>query len=548
MKLRRTRPLSPANELKRLLGTTAFSALSTRFPDFEIRSYQTLACKQVVATLRAAKNPLLLLDPGLGKTLVSQCSFLAYTRTINKSDAGPKCKGLVLVPSRLLRDQHARAASWFDTLDNVLNIDHSASRFPVRLRNAFSTASWIISTPKRLENALRRDYLLRKQLKQIHVCVVDEFDAQAAEDIDEDGEPIGRFSKAAEQLIGELKNSGTLFFCMSATQRTAAAAWLEAFELEQVAVPAELVGEYAAFVQLHPVRILDEVAVTADAAIDLVIIDTLRKIRKALTDEFLVNPEIDPDNLERQAARILAGERSTLYIPSLGMRVDVHHYPNLLALLARFMRANAERIFLYEGRLAEVLVDTYEKRARTEDGESVKVVSVSQVEYQVAPQRTNKITMLTGLINARRKEHGLVLVRHTDVNKFICGVLTEAGIVNVGMTGEMSDDKRRRALESFEKGTAHVLVINRQMGGRGFDLPTARFALFLSPKRSEETMWQEMLRIRSSRRDPKDVYVMYFDRTRETMKCDAFVEGARSRVNRYHITESIRAQRSRVTT
>jgi superfamily II DNA or RNA helicase len=99
----------------------------------------------------------------------------------------------------------------------------------------------------------------------------------------------------------------------------------------------------------------------------------------------------------------------------------------------------------------------------------------------------------------------------------------------------MSDVDRRSSLEKFEKGLAKVLIVNRQVGGRGFDLPIARFAIFLSPKRSEETMWQEMLRIRSSHRDSKDVFILYFTQTKEEEKISALVESMNSNKDRYDL-------------
>jgi len=517
--------------LRDLIGDAGYKSLLSGFPQFKFLSYQVLACELTVRRLEAGKNALLLLDPGLGKTLVSQLSFLSLRHKACSCGR----KALVLVPSRLLRDQHARAASWFQRDIGVLNLDPDAARFPGALRRSFEGSSWIVTTPKRFENALKRDYLLRKACRNISLCVVDEFDAQAAEDVDEDGEPIGRLSKAAQGLVAELTENRAAFLCMSATVRTAAEPWLKTFNLERIRVPKKLVGDFAAYVRLCTVAVRDDEAIQADRMIDIVVIDTLRKIRQILTGEFLVNPDIDPDHLRRQASKVLEGSRHHLFFPELGIKEWVAPLSRMWNLLARFLRAHAERLALYEGRLASIEMKTYERKAETDDGKRVKVTSVREVSYTSRPTPNRKLANLVRILRKQAGKKGLVLVRNSDVNEFVSNLLTDNKIRNSRITGEMSDDVRRKALIDFESKNCNILIVNRQLGGRGFDLPLAKFAVFLSPKRSEETMWQEMLRIRSRRDKPKPVYIMHFANTREEEKWDSFKEAVSHRLDRYEL-------------
>lgn len=86
---------------------------------------------------------------------------------------------------------------------------------------------------------------------------------------------------------------------MSATKRQAAQRWLDSFDLEEVSIPNKTIEEYQAFVRVQPVSVLDPVVSKYDSIISLVTIDTMRKIREMLTGEFLIDPEIDPENLVR---------------------------------------------------------------------------------------------------------------------------------------------------------------------------------------------------------------------------------------------------------
>ena len=157
------------------------------------------------------------------------------------------------------------------------------------------------------------------------------------------------------------------------------------------------------------------------------------------------------------------------------------------------------------------------------------------MSYTSRPTPNRKLANLVRILRKEAGKKGLVLVRNSDVNEFVSNLLTDNKIRNSRITGEMSDDVRRKALIDFESKNCNILIVNRQLGGRGFDLPLAKFAVFLSPKRSEETMWQEMLRIRSRRNKPKPVYIMHFANTREEEKWDSFKDAVSHRLDRYEL-------------
>jgi len=324
---------------------------------------------------------------------------------------------------------------------------------------------------------------------------------------------------------------------MSATQRAASAPWLEMFTMDRVDLPTDLLQQYSAYARVTLTAVKDKKVIQSDEIISLVVLDTLRKIRHKLTGDFLTDPEIDPKRLYQQASRVFAGKRHKIYFPDpVGTHIDVIANSEIMPLLGRFLQAYAERLALYEGRMAQVFFKTYQRKARLNETDAlVDVESVSEVSYSNSPTANGKITALCSILSERRNERSLVLTRNTDVNHFISRILNKYGMVTASITGAMSDGIRRESLERFEKGEAKVLIVNRQIGGRGFDLPIARFAVFLSPKRSEETMWQEMLRIRSSHIDPKDVYILYFSQTKEEEKTLSLVEGMRNLNQRYEI-------------
>ena len=517
-----------------LIGAEAVAHVESSFAGFETRSYQVLVLEKLLRVARAGENPLLILDPGLGKTFVSQALFLALQR--RDSSRWTRC--LVLAPSRLLRDQHLRAAWRLRPLLRPTMVDHACAGRPCLLRTSVERSNWVVTTPKLIANAMSRDYRLRRLIRETSFCVVDEFDAQAAEDTDWFGEPIGRLSQAAGGLVRELKVSGVPFLCMSATRRDTSSAWLDEFDLREVTVSSKSIGQYRAFAKVIPVRIDDPVVSLWDSELDLVVKDTLRKVRERVTGEFTLDPGIDPASFGRQAAQVLRGQRTHLYLKGdLNVNVSIKGDGILVALLGRYMEAQAFRLSLYEGRLLSVAVARCERFAQVEPGSDklVPVDSVTGVSYVTGPHNTGKTEFLAGLLEARGGEQALILPRFVDINEHISKVLEARGHSVSSMHGQKSDSNNREELDRFLKALSSVLVVNRQMGGRGFDLPSARFACFLSPKRSEETMWQEMLRIRSTVSRPKDVYVLYYGATREESKLDALVSDIGGHPDRYEL-------------
>lgn len=520
--------------LVRLVGKDACDNLCRRFPGFQPRAYQAVAARKAVKAVRSGNNALLLLDPGLGKTLVAQVVFLTLRRR-----ARPRpFKALVLVPSRLLRDQHARAASWLVGDVRSLNLDASMARVPTRFREAFRSADWVVSTPRRLWNALDRDYQLRRLLRQIDLCVVDEFDAQAAEDMDAEGEPVGRLSQAATDLVDELARNGATFLCMSATTRAASREWFSRLKLSVLTVPEDLIGDHAAFARIVVQGVDDARASMLDKDLSLIILDTLRLIREAATGEFLEDPELDADSLIRQGSFVLLGRRHHIYLgPPLRRRIPADD--QIRAYLGRLLKASSNRLALYEGRLEAVSMETYERYVRDPVTlEHQKINCVKNIEYQRGVSPSRKLATLVEIVKTKLYgTRGLVLVRNTDVNAFVTSRLRLEGLQVARMVGEMSDDERRRELREFENERCDTLVVNRGLGGRGFDLPKAQYAVFMSPKRSEETMWQELLRIRSTLRNPKEAVVLYYSESKEAEKMAMFANRARTMRDRYDVVE-----------
>jgi hypothetical protein len=129
--------------------------------------------------------------------------------------------------------------------------------------------------------------------------------------------------------------------------------------------------------------------------------------------------------------------------------------------------------------------------------------------------RTGK---LTSLVAAIKKKSGLVLTRYIFSAIAAANMLNSKGIHALQADGQMRAVEADRYARQFRAGDAPVLVITRDLGGRGLDFPSAETAVLISPRSNYQAVAQELARIRSRRGAPKTATVLYYEDTTESSK------------------------------
>jgi superfamily II DNA/RNA helicase len=108
----------------------------------------------------------------------------------------------------------------------------------------------------------------------------------------------------------------------------------------------------------------------------------------------------------------------------------------------------------------------------------------------------------------------------------------KSGVPTAKLHGEMFDRQRDKALHEFRSGGTNVLLMTRDTGKRGLDLPQALAAVFYSPKASESSTFQEASLIRSTTSQVKECRILYYGKTDERGKLQRLVEQILSRIDR----------------
>jgi|GEM_PF-5820646 len=468
-----------------ILWETLGSAIYNQFlmAGFEERSYQTSSALSLADSIASGRNAILQLPPGVGKTLVAQLAMALNQQRLNNK------KQLMVVPTTLLVDQHLHAASWLKPHLTVSKVSPEQAQHPSAIRYLARSADVLVSTPKLLWNALSGDILPFEYLDEVCVCFVDEYDEFVKHD-----EDSLRIHADFDALFKALSRRGTLFVGLSAAMPMSdarAAYWRAQLRADLCAPTGADVGPYLPALNVHFCSSLDPRVTDEDGRITDTISKALKEAEKQLSEQARADVELDLSKLLPILASIVAGKKRVV----------------------RFSGLNLVITSAVRDQFAKIQGQLHERLKLFEDASGVVDVGTSV-----------KAEALTCLIQKRGSDLGLVMMRYIDPGEAIRQRLVSCGVECRMVHGQLDPETRSSYLDSLIGDEEGVLVLTRNLGGRGFDFPQANYAIFYSPKEDESVMWQEMLRIRSCRRNVKDVYVLYYTGTTERDKAQALYE------------------------
>jgi superfamily II DNA or RNA helicase len=115
----------------------------------------------------------------------------------------------------------------------------------------------------------------------------------------------------------------------------------------------------------------------------------------------------------------------------------------------------------------------------------------------------------------------LLLARFRDTAQTLEWSADATGVTVFRADGSMKRSDIGYAMNQFRAMSADaqgVLVITRELGGRGLDFPSAARIVVASPRSSYQAVAQELARIRSRKSMPKSAVITYFADTEEQAK------------------------------
>ncbi len=150
--------------------------------------------------------------------------------------------------------------------------------------------------------------------------------------------------------------------------------------------------------------------------------------------------------------------------------LDMGFMPDLKRIIAK-LPAKRQSLF-FSATLAPSIVELTEKLLHNPISVDVtpKTRSVDRIEQRlVTVPRKGKQGLLTQILSGREVESAIVFTKTKRTANFVAEKLNKAGLKSVAIHGNKSQNARQRALDSFRKGFAKVMVAT-DVAARGIDI------------------------------------------------------------------------------
>lgn len=159
------------------------------------------------------------------------------------------------------------------------------------------------------------------------------------------------------------------------------------------------------------------------------------------------------------------------------------------------------------------------KQAGGEYGDSARAILALHSERLQLFEGTQddglKYSLTAELVGAAS---ALVLCRYIASAAVVHHHLSDLGIRAALAHGELPAAEADRRIRLLREGAVQVLVMTRDLGGRGLDFPEVSTAVLVSPRANYQAVAQELARIRSRRENPKITSVLFYQGTTEAPK------------------------------
>lgn len=499
---------------------------------YEERGYQTTAAHKSAEALLGGNNAVLTLPTGTGKTLICGMTAVLY---LNER---PDARVLFTAPRKTLIAQLRDRSRWLGPTASTALVGVDPRDNDQRVIAAFDYAKLLFGMPEYLANRLASGILPSAARDRIDLVIVDEFDAFLTLRYQARGLSVS-FHDSLDALRKQLPDTCRLLL-VSATTPEIAAAEANADVEDQMDASAQsafrsfldktfephfvTVSEryYAAFVphaQIFAVGVHDDEVIAISTAIEAevgLLLNWVSGMIGRFIDAAYVLPRLPqiregllgfwPGAPRRKPGGMLAS--------LLGRLEKMQHLPD----------------FLFEDMARDVTCQLEESWRYTADLEGKMPVEVNRIavpahdDGAMFAEPRGKCDALFAILARHAGERGIVFVRNIRILDVIAERLRADGQQHVIVHGKQNAAANDRALACFRATLGMLLLITRDTGKRGLDLPEGDFAIFYSPKAREDVTWQEVSRIRSTTHNPKAAYMLYYAGTREEAKMMKMVE------------------------
>jgi superfamily II DNA or RNA helicase len=474
---------------------------------YEVRDYQAEVVSKSLSLLITGVNVGISLPPGTGKTLIGQ--MIASLWLSRHSEARVLC----VVPNTNLLVQHYIASDWaFQArLWTPLKIDSEWRRNKQISHDTQATEAKVwLALPTQFERATQTGDLRRDLAASLSLVIVDEFDSFSKVIISDEGNQTLAFKDQMLALRRAVHDPACQFVFMSATppkinkdKRKTGNVWERQYTPVYVSIPKLRYAQYIPVASAIPIGISDAAVYVADHWIRKQIAQRLSVIKYDVFSQAGVHL-----TLKFIIDRIEFILRSGIIVLGHGNRVRLKEESLIACRELNLLKHY--RLKLFEDLSVDITNDV---SIREETGDLAKGINFARGMKSVALVEKIRSEMLYG-------KRIVVFVRFVATILGLVEVLRKHHIDSTYAFGDQSPAQRQITLDDFKAGKSRVLFVSRELFGRGFDLPEADTAIIYSPKDNVRTIWQEFLRIRSTYKRDKKIYILFYLWTAESSKME----------------------------
>lgn len=502
------------------------------------RLYQFEVAYDCLTYLEKGNNVALNLPTGTGKTLISNYVSLSWLKSRNAQ------KVLYITPTRILADQHDECIKWCSKSHPAVYFN-SDQKYSVQEVNAKTLKNDVfISTPEYFSNLIKSDKINDNIVESIDLIIIDEFDDFLVFEFGEK-DNVARFHKEIEELFFWLKEDIKVFFisatsplhlCSNGNVYTKAFSSFisERFNPVATSSKSKSISKYIPKARIVLKPVFDKHVIFRDIAIDT----RIRKLLDRIVSYLGYVPNFD--YLLKRAESISVGRINW-------GNSELKKYLRIIRQYIFFRTYLYEDMFdgfnYYFNEVGQLIWSSVLKGdERWFLNLKVDLSDERKIKNELHPLLRGKFEELKYIIKNHENEKGVIFVRFKRLGLLLSKNLNELGFKNIRIDSSIKTSKKmKEAKDKFKNTDANILIITRDTGGRGFDLPFVDYAVFYSPKVKEEEMWQELSRIRSYVKKVKNSYFLYYERTNEAKKLGLLIEQMKLSDRLYEFTTEKRA-------
>lgn len=467
----------------------------------ENRDYQADMGDRIFKGLRNGSNILISLPSGLGKTLISQVIATAWSQLPDKNAH----KVLVIVPSRLSLNLYPAHTSWLEKYLKVVTLDGFSRDGDAESSFELDQCDMLITTPRTLINGLIHNEIPFGSLRNYSLVVIEDYDALKSS-LDTRS---GRNRNDVVMLMTFLAASNPRFLFLSSSiqnQGSEINEWENILKPIRVEVNPAHYQDNIPLVNMRLKGVNDPEVEFIDKKLNRTIAVNLGQIKNTVLSKTKNKHPIRVRDILEQMRDIASGKQKEFYIhfrksPALVIPID----EELKNAFQNISRGVMTRLQLFE---------------------DLWYYSESEgIEVQHRPPSSGRRVNLNGKMIAvkeitleRRDKRGLILSRNLEMCELLAGSIINQGLPVFIVHKDLSPAEQRQRMDGFRRQKSAVLLTPRLFGGRNLDVSMVDYAVFYSPKDDEATMWQEMAGIQSVRKNPKEVFILFYRNTGEEDK------------------------------